>query len=148
MKVIFLDIDGVMNGIEAKGQHPDARRGLVSFLDPGPVELLNRIIAATGAVVVVSSTWRLGIPWNDLVEAFREAGCTATIIGGTPDIDARDRQLEVMTWLASQKVQPERFVVIDDYFRMDALPGALVRTDKYTGLSERDVAAVLARLAD
>lgn len=145
MKVIFLDIDGVMNGIDAR---PDPARGLVSFLDPGPVERLNRIVAATGAVVVVSSTWRLGTPWDQLVAAFRAAGCTARLIDRTPDLDARDRQREVMAWLAAQPAPPARFVVIDDFFRMDALPGALVRTDKYTGLSERDVPTVLARLAD
>lgn len=145
MKVIFLDIDGVMNGSESRPEH---RRGLVSWLEPEPVALINRIVAATGAVVVVSSTWRLTVAWDDLRAAFREAGCTAEIVGATPDLDARDRQREVLAWLAAQATPPTRFVVIDDHFRMDRMPDALVRTSKLLGLTESDVPAVLARLAD
>jgi hypothetical protein len=145
VKVIFLDIDGVMNGLESR---PQDRRGVVSWLEPVPVALLNRIVAATGAVVVVSSSWRLTVPWDDLRAAFRAAGCTAELVDRTPDLDAGDRQREVMAWLAAQAAPPRRFVVIDDHFRMDALPGALVRTSKLFGLRESDVPAVLARLAD
>lgn len=145
MKVIFLDIDGVMNGLESR---PLDRQGLVSFLEPANVAVLNDIIARTGAVVVVSSTWRLSMSWESLKAAFRAAGCTAELIDRTPDLDAGDRQLEVMAWLAAQPTPPDRFVVIDDHFRMPDLPGALVRTSKLLGLTSSDVPAVLRRLAD
>jgi hypothetical protein len=144
-KVIFLDIDGVMNGVASR---PDHRRGFVGFLDPINVAALNQIVAATGAVVVVSSTWRLTIPWDEMKAAFREVGCAAQLVDRTPDLDARDRQREIIAWLAAQAVPPARYVVIDDDFLMPDLPGALVRTSKLCGLTANDVPAVLRRLAD
>jgi len=144
-KVIFLDIDGVMNGVASRLDH---RRGFVGFLEPGNVAALNQIVAATGAVVVISSTWRLTIPWGDLKAAFHEVGCTAQLVDRTPDLDARDRQREIIAWLAAQATPPARYVVIDDDFLMPDLPGALVRTSKLCGLTANDVPAVLRRLAD
>lgn len=145
MKVIFLDIDGVMNGAASR---PDHRRGFAAWLEPTNVAALNQIVAATGAVVVVSSSWRLAIPWDEMRAAFRDVGCLAELHDRTPDLDARDRQREVIAWLTAQAVPPSRFVVIDDDFLMPDLPGALVRTSKLCGLTEHDVPAVLRRLAD
>ncbi len=145
MKVIFLDIDGVMNGLESR---PDHRLGFVGFLEPENVAVLNHIVEVTGAVIVVSSTWRLSMPWDEMRAAFRAAGCEAELIDRTPDLDARDRQREIKAWLAAQAEPPTRYVVIDDSFLMPDLPGALVRTSKLCGLTEHDVPAVLRRLAD
>lgn len=144
-KVIFLDIDGVMNSVGLRVQDP---RGLVDFLEPGPVATLNTIIAITGAAVVVSSTWRLTTPFPELVASFAAAGCTAQIVDITPEIDARQRGLEVAAWLAQQSRPPERFVVLDDDFDMPAFPDRLVRTRKFFGLGDRELPAVLALLAD
>lgn len=53
MKVIFLDIDGVLNGHDAH-RHPNGYCGI----DPACVYRLNRIVAETGAAIVLSSAWR------------------------------------------------------------------------------------------
>ena len=76
-KVIFLDIDGVMNSVNTRPQDP---RGLIDFLDPRNVSVLNAIVEATGAVVVVSSTWRLSMPFAALRSTFAGAGCVAEIL--------------------------------------------------------------------
>lgn len=60
MKIIFLDIDGVLNNqvdeerSVIKIDHPD------DFISERCVTLLNELIENTGAKVVVSSTWRIG----------------------------------------------------------------------------------------
>ena len=144
-KVIFLDIDGVMNSINTRRQ--DAR-GLADYLDPRNVSVLNAIVEATGAVVVVSSTWRLSTSFAALKASFAEAGCVAEIVDVTPDIDGRQRVLEVAAWLGRQSTPPARFVVLDDDYDMPAFPDKLVRTSKQYGLSPRDLPAVLAILAD
>ena len=144
-KVIFLDIDGVMNSVSLRVQDP---RGLVDFLEPGCVATLNTIVAATGAVVIISSTWRLTTPFPELLASFAAAGCTAQIVDITPDIDARQRHLEVAAWLAQQAEPPHRFVVIDDDFDMPDFPDRLVRTRKHFGLGARELPAVLQLLAD
>jgi len=144
-KVIFLDIDGVMNSIGPRVQDP---RGLVDFLDPGNVAVLNTIVAATGAVIVISSMWRLHTPFPELLASFAAAGCTGQIVDITPDIDPRERHLEVAAWLAQQAEPPHRFVVIDDEFDMPNFPDKLVRTRKLFGLGARELPDVLALLAD
>ncbi len=144
-KIIFLDIDGVMNSLNLRPQDP---QGLIDFLDPRNVAVLNAIVRATGAVVVVTSTWRLTMPFAALQATFAAAGCIAEIIDVTPDIHARERVLEVAAWLARQAEPPARFVVLDDDFYMPAFPDRLIRTSKLHGLCERDLPAVLALLAD
>ena len=145
LKIIFLDIDGVMNSINTRPPRP---RGLVDLLDPGNVSVLNAIVEATGAAVVVSSTWRLSSAFAALRASFAAAGCVAEIIDVTPDIDGRQRVLEVAAWLERQATPPSRFVVLDDDHDMPAFPDKLVRTNRQYGLSPRDLPAVLAILAD
>ncbi len=56
MKVIFLDVDGVLNSTPSG---PD--------FEPGLVVWLNRLVDLSGAGVVVSSSWRLEYPLDRLV---------------------------------------------------------------------------------
>ena len=51
MKLIFLDVDGVLNSAEWL----ETNQGEI---DPAKVRLLKQMIDATGAKVVLSSTWR------------------------------------------------------------------------------------------
>ena len=53
MKIIFLDIDGVLN-VMSRG-HDDYG----SFFHPHLVENFKRVIDETGAKIVISSTWRM-----------------------------------------------------------------------------------------
>lgn len=56
-KAFFLDIDGVLNTRKTWGAW--IRLGRPSSLEPVLVDRARRIQAATGAVVVLSSSWRL-----------------------------------------------------------------------------------------
>jgi hypothetical protein len=144
-KVVFLDIDGVMNHVRTRA---GPGGGLRAMLEPASVALLNRVVEATGAVVVVSSSWRLVLSLDALRAAFAAAGCVAEIVDVTPALDASRRELEIAAWLAAQAEPPARFVILDDEYAMDALPGRLVRTSKLRGLCADDLPAVLERLAD
>ena len=59
MKVIFLDIDGVLNCIYTKEEIYS-----FTFVSPQKIELLKQLVERTGAAVVLSSTWRHG--WADM----------------------------------------------------------------------------------
>lgn len=142
-KVIFLDIDGVMNNLGTPGD-----RGLASWLDPANVAVLNQIVQATGAAVVLSSSWRRSMPLADLRMAFARAGCAAEIVGITPDLDGPRRGREIAAWLAAQAEPPARYVALDDQFDMPELPGKLVKTSQVEGLTAREVPRILALLAD
>ena len=53
MKLIFLDVDGVLNCAASF-----TRRGNPFPIDDNKVDLLAQIVEATGAELVLSSTWR------------------------------------------------------------------------------------------
>ena len=53
MKIIFLDVDGVLNYDDCP-YHVGAYYGV----DPAKVKLLKQIVDATGAKIILSSTWR------------------------------------------------------------------------------------------
>lgn len=91
MKIIFLDIDGVLNHelfyrdrhekIKAKTwdvKHPQ------SEFDPSSVLFLNDLIKDTGAKVVISSTWRMGRDTKELRELMASVGFVGEIIDKTP----------------------------------------------------------------
>lgn len=96
MKIIFLDIDGVLNHQNwFSRRHKEVNQNdVVSHypfyeFDPESVEQLNRIINETGAKVVVSSTWRLGRTITQLQEILDRVGFIGEVIDKTPNFHAK-----------------------------------------------------------
>lgn len=93
MKVIFLDIDGVLNSNDWYVYRRDAiemddvnaQYPFYEF-DPRAIEHLNRIIAETGAKIVVSSSWRSGETNESLQFLFDRVGIKGEVIGTTPHL--------------------------------------------------------------
>lgn len=96
MKIIFLDIDGVLNHQEwyKKRYNTISKKEIVSNyplyeFDPVSVANLNLIILETGAKVVISSTWRHGRSVEDLQSLLNQVGFIGEVIGKTPNISAK-----------------------------------------------------------
>lgn len=149
MKVIFLDIDGVLNSERWFVQRHigGARIVVVSRedgqIDPECVERLNRLTEVTGAVLVISSTWRIGgMDW--LVPLLRRKGVAAEIIGRTPDLNTV-RGHEIGHWL-SEHPEVGSYVILDDTSDMGALAQRLVKVSWQTGLTDGDVERATAML--
>lgn len=98
MKIIFLDIDGVLNcelwykqrfeildRSDVTGNYP-----LYEFA-PFLIERLNKIIEATEAKVVISSTWRLGRTAQQLQEILNSVGFKGEVIDVTPHFYAKGK---------------------------------------------------------
>ncbi len=133
MKVIFLDIDGVLNS----RLYDRARGERDGNIDESRLPLLKELVDKTNANIVLSSTWRFH--WNAngaqtdeegiaLVKTFLKYGIT--IYDKTPYID-HNRTAEITAWL---ELNPdvERFVIIDDIrFGWDKLQPNVVNTDYY-----------------
>jgi hypothetical protein len=68
-KVIFLDVDGVLNGERVILSSPD-NRGF-SHLDPISIGLVRQLCRTFEAKIVVSSTWRLD---RDVIHQLQLAG--------------------------------------------------------------------------
>lgn len=125
MKVIFLDIDGVLNtsqtfkDVTLESYISGYRR---TEIDEFRIRFLKQIIDATGAVVVLSSSWRAFcdikdnqvVPNNksmkELISLLLKYGITIYDI--TPYDQERIREKEILAWLMNKDV--ESYIVIDD----------------------------------
>lgn len=94
MKILFLDVDGVMNSEETlkkqtvRDPHP-------SGIDPYLALLVNRIIEATGCKVVLSSAWR----GSDENHAYIERMIGTKLHGITGRCCEGIRGVEIHRWL-------------------------------------------------
>lgn len=141
MKVILLDIDGVLN----EDSTPTRTKSRMIFVDEEKLLRLKRIVETTGAKIVLSSTWRydrddpsLSGDFLELREAFHAVGLD--FYGFTPvDAIGIRRGMEIRAWLG---LHPEvtKFVILDDElfdYAERGLLSRLVKTDfAYGGLTE------------
>lgn len=115
MKVIFLDIDGVVNCATTKQRH-----GGFIGIDPEKAELVKRLIKNTGAKVVLSSTWRLDEESREHVKLV-----VTDFIDVTPrfrfDHIRGDRRGEEVADGLSRHPEVTRYAILDD--DRDFLPG-------------------------
>jgi len=114
MKIIFLDVDGVLNapeflehffwqiskkfGIKRKGKD-------YLFFEKRFVRKLEWIVKQTGAKIVISSVWRNTFTdWYQWLIVFTSMGfpnCGEAVIGTTRDLHKDFRGHEIDDWLAS-----------------------------------------------
>ncbi len=84
MKIVFLDIDGVLNNEDSDiiylGGDSKLHGG---FYAPELVDKFNLIVKETGAKIVLSSTWRLGLSLEDIEILLKEMGVQGEVIGKT-----------------------------------------------------------------
>jgi hypothetical protein len=148
MKIIFLDIDGVLNNLESLRLPRTKLKSSThsySAAHPSCIEALNRIITETQARIVVSSTWR-GIGLGVLFEIFHEWGIKAMTVGYTPLWPiGSERGDEIAEWL-SQHPEVTSFVILDDGDDMGQLRHRLVQTDFEVGLTNADADRAIAIL--
>ena len=142
-KVLFLDVDGVLNSAAWFAQNP-AATGLES-LDPVAIARVKRVLKTTSAQVVLSSTWRF-VP--NFVKALLHMNVPMLSI--TPRIDSNHRGEEIHAWLQSHTAI-DRFAIIDD--DDDAGDGFdlaphFVQTHWNTGMTEAHEHALIALLKD
>ena len=133
MKVIFLDVDGVLNS---------ARDGYsINLENDYHFEMLKKIVDATDANIVLSSSWRIGfsvlsLPEKNLIERLEKYGMK--IMDFTPCMTGT-RGDEIREWL-SNNGPVESFVILDDEGDMAEFKETnLVKTNTSIGLQEKDV---------
>ena len=142
MKYVFLDIDGPINTGRNDFYNP-AEFG--HPFDDMAVRQLRRIIDESGAVIVISSSWRhMGL--EKLKELWEGWGLPGQIVGVTPGSWGDDdyyntRGDEIRHWLSVNASTPFSFVVIDDMGEEEALDvqkGCWVTVNPHSGISEKD----------
>lgn len=153
-KILFLDIDGVLNNTDTIVKHSGG--GVCKVFDPACVRQLWRIIDRTKCKIVLSSTWRLGgvesvfdpiklaclgRPKSEselIIEAF---------IGRTPSHvpGKRERGYEIGGWIKENNFSG-KFAILDDDSDMVHLSDHLVQTKFQTGLTKKDADKVITLL--
>lgn len=112
MKVIFLDIDGVLNVIPKTIDKWGAYFGPEDHF----VKNLKTLIDQTGAKIVISSTWRMsGLQY--MKDMWADRNLPGEIIGITPNHMMKtgttlQRGKEIDEWLSKNDVQ--NYVILDD----------------------------------
>ena len=168
MKVIFLDIDGVMNSTEEMIALYNQYGSSVDTTLPTPTKckLLKQLVDKTGARLVLSSSWRLSLnaiqklidifePYNLILSGFT---CHEVDIKKFKDTQyehikpryqhsingwgtyIEDRGAEIAAWLLDHP-QVEKFIILDDE-ESDIrhwFPNNLVKTATKFGLTEKEV---------
>lgn len=117
MKIIFLDIDGVLNVIQ------QGRDEFGALFHPEFVENLRQVIDATGAKIVISSSWRsAGLERMKLMWQMRDL--PSEVIDITPNFRevSSVRGEEIANWLSQNNVDSYLILDDDDDMLPDQLP--------------------------
>jgi len=137
MRIIFLDIDGVL----VVGDDPACFKDMalidgehLHHFHRSCVDALNHITDTTGAKLVMSSTWRGSHNFEVLKKHLIAEGVTGELIDKTPILRDReafsvDRGIEIQCWLSRHDHEDiESFVILDDDGDMAHLISKLVKT--------------------
>ena len=117
-KLIFLDIDGVMNSTSFYEKTENFVWGMFC---PDAVRNLNQIVKETGAEIVISSAWRLHMMLDELQLIFNKNKVIPRIAYGTPRLQYKyyenktkvPRGCEIKLMMEIYEVA-EDYVIIDD----------------------------------
>lgn len=127
MKVIFLDVDGVLNSEDDLMIHREKNgiTGCIMYaeVEDRPLKLLKEIVDKTYAKIVVSSSWRIGCErsgresifgkglYEKLERRLKDYGMNIYDITPSLGTDTQ-RGDEIREWLS--KNETENFIILDD----------------------------------
>lgn len=141
-KILFLDIDGVLNSAEWMKTGNMGTRDPQEHFDPVLCARLESVLAATKADVVLSSTWRRLFPLDDITKWIRKSGVPSLyVIDKTPiKMSLCSRGEEIGLWLQlNQDVHNFAIVDDDDDMRWPHLVERFVNTTWEKGLQDEHV---------
>lgn len=140
MKIVFLDIDGVLNS-----RRYDRTRDFKKddAIDESRLPLLRRIIDLSGAKIVLSSTWRTS--WDKDPSRCDGSGKYVNTVFAKYGLEIFDktpyfgvtaeRKDEIKDWLEYPPEPIESFVILDDSpFGWGELSERFVKTNPIAGL--------------
>lgn len=145
-RIIFLDIDGVLNSLQFIKSSSSFFKSPESMVDLSTIPLLN-ILVDHGFKFVISSTWRIGRTVEDLQSLFSSWGFTGEVIGCTPSSTHGIRGKEINQWLKDNNY----FSTLCTYYIVDDSLDAgveqpdfkFIRTDMNIGLTQKDIDYIL-----
>lgn len=155
MRVLFLDVDGVLHPASA-GMAQATGEPEVGMFRERQMACLAQVLRATGAHVVLSSTWRLRPGGPEAVSSALRRWDLAPVFDCTP-AEGAFRADQIWSWLAQHGCSVEGYAVVDDS-DLSCIPGRggvlevspigrhCVRTPSGTGLSAAHVRRLITKL--
>lgn len=117
MRIIFLDIDGVLNSLRSVFALGNPSK----HFDPVAVGLLDKLSEEADAHIVISSSWRHGNTealvneLYDICHQYKEPHFLDRVVGETPRLSNGVRGDEIEQWLVMYREEDiESYVIIDD----------------------------------
>ena len=168
MKVIFLDIDGVLNtseSIKQSKEHYLKTGEIISQISENKIQILSKIINETNAKIVLSSLWKLHfIKTNDgkIIPKNKKAELLIKLLNKysleiydiTPNNNTRNRTLEILEYIKNNNI--DSFIIIDDednglkeifkehFFKVNSYyKGSEKLTESETGLQESHIESIV-----
>ena len=158
-KLLFLDIDGVLNPThymnalykmwKASFNEIKSHDKYGQLFFPQNVEALKHIIDNTGAKLVISSTWRMA-GMSEMIELWKYRNLPGEIIGITPnEVEVVDlklaeyydnvcRGLEIKTWMKLHDYKGKYIIIDDTPDMLEEQMGVFVCTNGFVGLTMKD----------
>lgn len=155
MKVIFLDIDGVlatdkeymMDRTKFLDKNPEAKELNIPYpFNPGCVKIFNEILRKTDAKIVLSSDWRLHWNLEDLDKIFKFNGVIKSPEATTNFSKWKlssslelDRVMQIKTYVNYNFADITSWVAIDD-LNLSSLGDKFIQTNDDRGLKQSGLA--------
>lgn len=150
LRVLFLDIDGVLNSRRFASENPGAfnrTEGHLNMLDASACARMQRVLSLAKAKVVISSSWRLLHSVDDIRGWLAKKGLRAEILGATTHglsmpYTRGVRGSEIQAWL-DEHPEVDSFAIVDDDNDMYGLEDRFVQTTWARGFCDDHVAPLL-----
>lgn len=144
MKIIFLDIDGVLNNHKYLTINRFIKDEECNDIDESKVLLLKSIVKKTNAKLVLSSSWKR--MFDEQLSPRTESAAKIInilsknglfLLDKTADLNKKKGD-EIRKWLAEHQDSVDRFVILDDDLNSNwgELTPYLIKTSYYIGLTE------------
>ena len=156
MRIVFLDIDGVLNSDAWDNKRQTTSNDfLKDQFDPEAINLLNELLERIDAQIVLASTWRLNFDLEQMNELFSSIGIKRGIVSFTPNLNAGAGYLtrgnEVLKWIIDNKnIIKSKPLSYSDYIILDDKADYLIsqtnnffQTDKTVGLTPQVVQRII-----
>lgn len=151
IKLIFLDIDGVMNHTRQVFRIGEIKKvyfeqDSMDWVSKRCIGLLNELINETDAKVVITSTWRKLYKIEELQDFFRKAGFEGEIIGTTEIFydnescrgdEIRDYLIRTLGNASNERSKVEYVILDDDSDMLYSQRENFVNVDYSVGLTPK-----------
>lgn len=136
MRIIFLDIDGVLN---SEMYYKNVERNIKDWtrFDPKVVVFIKNLAEEFSAKIVITSTWRFGAV-KQLKSELKKSGLIKFLHKDwkTPQLYPPHRGNEIQSWLTEHTDIVEYVILDDDDYILEEQKSRFVKTDLMNGMKD------------